>query len=78
MVYSYTYAFYSHSLYHNHTAIESLKCAQTLGQFFEPLSDGLINIVSCRDPEQIADILTKQLPRPKFVKHVAELGLSTV
>ena len=29
--------FYSNSLYHDHTAIESLICAQTLGQFFEPL-----------------------------------------
>ena len=42
------------------------------------VSDGLINVASCRDPEQTADILTKQLPRPKFIKHVAELGLSTV
>ena len=44
----------------------------------ELVSDGLINVVSCRDPEQTADILTKQLPRPKFIKNVAELGLSTV
>ena len=34
----------------------------------ELVSDGLINVVSCRDPEQTADILTKQLPRPKFVR----------
>jgi len=28
----------------------------------ELVSDGLVNIVDCRDPEQTADILTKQLP----------------
>ena len=37
MVYSYTNTFYSHSLCHHHTAFETLKYAQTLGQFFEPL-----------------------------------------
>ena len=37
MVYSYPNTFYSNSLCHDHTVIESLKCAQTLGQFFEPL-----------------------------------------
>jgi hypothetical protein len=31
------------------------------------VSDGLINIVDCCDPEQTVDVLTKQLPRPKFV-----------
>ena|SRR6266496_2936272 len=44
----------------------------------ELVGDGLINIVDCRDPQQTADILTKQLPRPKFVRHVNELGLSLV
>ena len=39
-------------------------------------NDGLINIVDCRDPQQTADILTKQIPRPKFSRHVNELGLS--
>lgn len=42
------------------------------------VQDGLINIIDCRDPEQTADILTKQLPRPKHVKHVNERGLSLV
>jgi len=41
-------------------------------------NDGLINIVDCRDPQQTADILTKQIPRPKFSRHVNELGLSDV
>ncbi len=44
----------------------------------ELVSDGLMNIVDCRDPEQTADVLTKQLPRPKFARHVNELGLSSV
>lgn len=44
----------------------------------ELVSDGLITISDCRDPQQTADILTKQLPRPKFTKHVGELGLSLV
>ena len=35
-----------------------------------------IDIESCRDPEQTADILTKALPRPKHLKHVAEMGLA--
>jgi len=41
-------------------------------------NDGLINIVDCRDPQQTADILTKQIPRPKFSRHVNELGSSDV
>jgi len=44
----------------------------------ELVSDSLINIVDCRDPEQTADVLTKQHPRPKFVRHVNKLGLSSV
>ena len=40
--------------------------------------DGLINVVACRDPQQTADILTKQLPCPKYVQRVVELGLSPV
>lgn len=35
-----------------------------------------IEIESCRDPEQTADILTKALPRPKHLRHVAEMGLA--
>jgi len=36
----------------------------------------IIEIGSCRDPEQTADILTKALPRPKHKKHVQEMGLA--
>ena len=42
----------------------------------ELVSNGLINIVNCRDPQQTADILTKQVPQPKFIRHVNKLGLS--
>jgi hypothetical protein len=44
----------------------------------ELVNDGLISISDCRDPQQTADILTKQVPRIKFNKHVGELGLSFV
>jgi len=44
----------------------------------ELVNNGLINVADCRDPQQTADILTKQVPRVKFIKHVGELGLSTV
>ena len=37
---------------------------------------GLISVIDCRDPQQTADIMTKPLPQPKFVRHVNELGLS--
>jgi len=41
------------------------------------VKDGQLNIVDCHDPQQIADIFTKQIiPRPKFARHVTELGLS--
>jgi hypothetical protein len=38
--------------------------------------DGVLNIKSCRDPEQTADVLTKALPRPKHQKHITEMGLA--
>jgi hypothetical protein len=44
----------------------------------ELVNDGLINITDCRDPDQTADIMTKQIPRPKFARHVTELGLSAL
>lgn len=36
-----------------------------------------IALESCRDPDQTADVLTKPLPRPKYRKHVTEMGLAT-
>ena len=38
--------------------------------------DSVLNIKSCRDPEQTADVLTKALPRPKHQKHITEMGLA--
>jgi hypothetical protein len=35
-----------------------------------------IEIESCRDPEQTADVLTKPLARPKHKKHTGEMGLA--
>jgi hypothetical protein len=34
-----------------------------------------ICVESVRDPEQVADVLTKALPRPKHQKHTANMGL---
>jgi hypothetical protein len=42
------------------------------------VENGLISVISCRDPQQTADILTKALPRPKYQQHVHELGMSSV
>ena len=42
----------------------------------ELVQDGTITVESYRDLEQIADILTKPLPRPKNIKHVEEKGLA--
>ena len=36
----------------------------------------LINIETCRDPQQTADVLTKALPRPKHQQHSLEMGLA--
>ena len=36
----------------------------------------LINIETCRDPQQTADVLTKALPRPKHNQHTSEMGLA--
>jgi transposase InsO family protein len=36
----------------------------------------VIEIKSCRDPEQTADVLTKALARPKHQRHVGEMGMA--
>jgi hypothetical protein len=38
----------------------------------------IIDIHSCRDPEQTADILTKPLPKPKHNRHRTEMGVNVV
>ena len=42
------------------------------------VQNGKIIIESCRDPEQTADRLTKPLSRPKYQKHLNEMGLVTI
>jgi hypothetical protein len=39
---------------------------------------GTVDIQSCRDPEQTADVLTKALAHPKHKKHTDEMGLAPV
>jgi hypothetical protein len=41
------------------------------------VQDGKVDIESCRDLEQTANILTKALPHPKHLKHTMEMGLAT-
>jgi hypothetical protein len=41
------------------------------------VEQGLINIETCRDPQQTADVLTKALPRPKHRQHATEMGLAS-
>ena len=40
------------------------------------VEQGTVSLVSCRDPEQTADILTKPLARPKHKRHVEEMGVA--
>jgi hypothetical protein len=40
------------------------------------VEDEVINIESCQDPNQTADMLTKALPKPKHQTHVGEMGLA--
>jgi hypothetical protein len=39
------------------------------------VNDKVLNMQSCRDPEQTADILTKPLPKPKHQRHRYEVGM---
>ena len=41
----------------------------------DQVNDKLLDIQSCRDAEQTADILTKALPKPKHTQHTREMGL---
>jgi len=42
------------------------------------VQDNVINVESCRNPKQTADVLTKALPRLKHTQHVAEMGLASI
>src|SRR6202521_893990 len=39
------------------------------------VNDKILDVQSCRDPEQTADILTKPLPKPKHQRHRREKGM---
>jgi len=39
------------------------------------VNDKILDVQSCRDPEQTADILTKPLPKPKHQRHRREMGM---
>ena len=41
----------------------------------ELVQEGTVDIDTCRDPDQTADILTKALSRQKHLKHTTEMGL---
>jgi hypothetical protein len=40
------------------------------------VSDSLMKVIDCCNAQQIADIMTKSLPRPKFIQHVNKLSLN--
>jgi ribosomal protein S12 methylthiotransferase accessory factor YcaO len=42
----------------------------------DQVQEGTIDVQSCRDPEQTANVLTKALARPKHRKHSEEMGLA--
>ena len=41
------------------------------------VDEKIIDIKTCRDPQQTADVLTKALPRPKHCQHILEMGLTS-
>ena len=41
------------------------------------VSDGILTIDECRDPEQTADVLTKTLARFKHHKHIIDMGMAS-
>jgi len=42
------------------------------------VQDNVINVESCCNPKQTADVLTKVLLHPKHTKHVAEMELASI
>jgi hypothetical protein len=44
---------------------------------WELVQENTIYMDTCHDPNQIMNILTKALPCQKYVKHVAEMGLTS-
>ena len=44
----------------------------------ELIEKNVIEIQTCRDPEQTADVLTKALPKPKHSQHRYEMGVRNI
>jgi hypothetical protein len=42
------------------------------------VTDSVLDIQNCRDPEQTADVLTKALPKPKHSQHRKEMGIQSI
>jgi len=42
------------------------------------VNDKVLDVQSCRNPEQMADILTKPLPKPKHQRHRQEMGMGAI
>jgi len=42
------------------------------------ITDKILDIQNCHDPEQTVDVLTKALPRPKFTQHRDEMGIQLI
>jgi len=42
------------------------------------VNDKVLDVQSCCDPEQMADILTKPLPMPKHQRHRQEMGMGAI
>jgi hypothetical protein len=42
------------------------------------VADKILNIENCRDPEQMEDVLTKALLKPKHSQHREEMGIQSI
>jgi hypothetical protein len=42
------------------------------------VTDGILHIQHCRDPENTADVLTKALPKPKHQRHRGEMSIKSI
>ena len=41
------------------------------------VTNNIIDIQNCQDPQQTTDTLTKALPRPKYTQHREEMGVQS-
>jgi hypothetical protein len=42
------------------------------------VTNNVLDIQNCHDPEQTADVLTKALPKPKLQRHREEMGIQSI